>query len=429
LVSGKNEEVAVTKTIFRKQKGIQMNRAVLAVRRVFSGFSCLLVFVFLLSAVPSALAKEPVKIGFMAPYVGVYTKLGKDMDNGFRLGLEEAGFKAGGRPIVMITEDTEGKPELGPTKARKLIENDKVDIIAGIIHSGVALSIRDIVTNAKIPTLITNAGAAELTGRLKSPYIFRASFATGQQDLAGGWYAYTKLGYRRMILIAPDYTAGHDRAEGFSKAFKAEGGEIVDVIYAPLTTTDFGPFLTKIAAKAKSVDAVWIFFTGSGGIRLINQYSEYGLKATTPLFLMGDTVDEVALPAMRDSALGAKNYLHYAHSLKNPENEKFVKAYLAKYKEYPGMFAEQGYVGAKVLVMALDAVKGNLENKEAFLAALRKVKFNAPRGVFRFDANQNVILPIYIGEVKKQDGRYTVVLTGETIPDVDQNWTPDKMKK
>jgi branched-chain amino acid transport system substrate-binding protein len=382
----------------------------------------------LLGATPAAFAKDPIKIGFMAPYVGVFAKSGRDMDNGFRLALEEAGYKAAGRQIIMLSEDDEAKPELGPTKARKLIENEKVQILAGIIHSGVALSVRDIAVNHKVPLIITNAGATELTAKLKSPYIFRVSFSNGQQDLAGGWYAYNKLGLKRMIVLAPDFVAGHEKADGFMKTFKAAGGQVVEELYPPTATNDFGPFLTKIQAKANSADGLWVFFIGSGAIRLVNQYEEYGLKTKVPMFVIGDTVDDTLLPSMKEAAVGIKNYLHYADTIKNPENEKFVKAYRAKYNEYPGVYSEQGYLGAKAILMALEAVKGDVENREAFLAAMRKVKFHAPQGPFSFDANQNAIIPVYIREVRKVDGRYANVDL-DVIPAVDQDWSPAKMKR
>jgi branched-chain amino acid transport system substrate-binding protein len=382
----------------------------------------------ILCAAPPAYAKDPIKVGFLAPFVGVYTQLGVDMDRGFKLYMEEIGYRAGGREIKVVTEDTEGKPELGPTKARKLIENEKVNLLAGIVHSGVAVSIRDIVTDAKVPLIISNAGAPELTGKLKSPYIFRVSFANGQQDLAGGWYAYHKLGFKRMIVIAADYSAGRDKANGFMKYFKEAGGTVVEEIYPPLTTNDFGPYLTKISSRAKGVDAVWSFFSGSGSIRLITQYEEYGLKDTVPLFVIGDTIDDSVLPSMKDAAVGVRSYHQYADTLKNPENEKFVKAYQAKYKVSPGTFSEQGYVAAKVIAMAIDAAKGNLDDKDAFLAALSRLKFNAPRGPFAFDANQNVILPVYIRRVDKVQGQLRNVIL-DSIPDVDQNWTPAKLPK
>jgi branched-chain amino acid transport system substrate-binding protein len=284
------------------------------------------------------------------------------------------------------------------------------------------------VTEKKIPLIITNAGAADLTGKLKSPYIFRVSFANGQTDLAGGWYAYHKMGHKRMSVIAPDYSAGHEKADAFMKTFREAGGKIVDEIYPPLTTTDFGPYLTKIIDKAGENDAVWMFFSGSGAVRLIKQYQEYGLKEKIPLFVQGDTVDDIYFPSMKDSALGAMNYLHYAHTVDTPENRAFVKAYEAKYKEKPWALAYGGYLGAAVIVKALDAVKGDVENRDAFLAALRKVKFNAPAGLFAFDENQNVIINVFIRKVEKAGSGFENKVL-ETIPNVDQEWSPAKMKK
>jgi branched-chain amino acid transport system substrate-binding protein len=370
-------------------------------------------------------ASEPIKIGFMAPYVGVYADLGQDMENGFKLYLDEIGSKAAGREIILLTEDTQAKPELGPSIATKFIDSEKVDIIAGIIHSGVALSIRDIVDQNKVPLIITNAGAAALTGELKSPYIFRTSFANGQQDLAGGWYAYNTLGYKKMIVLAPDYSAGHEKADGFMKSFKAAGGTVAEEIYPPLETSDFASYLTQISSKAGEIDAVWAFFAGSGAIKLINQYAEYGLKDQIPLFILGDTVDDALLPAMGESAVGIQNYLHYSASLDTPVNKAFVDAYMAKYNKQPSLFSEQAYVGAKTIVMALEAVQGDMTDPDAFCAALRTVTFEAPRGPFRFDENQNVIEPVYIREVQMVDGEPLNVVK-YTIPDVSQNWEPPK---
>jgi branched-chain amino acid transport system substrate-binding protein len=376
-------------------------------------------------SMPQALGAGPIKIGFMAPYVGVYTKLGKDMDKGFRLYLDQVGWKAGGRKIELIKTDTEGKPPLGPTKVRELVEKDKVDLLAGIVHSGVAYSIRDYVTEKKIPLILTNAGAPKLTGEKKSAYIFRVSFANGQQDLAGGWYAYNKLGLRKVAVLAPDYSAGHDKANGFMKYFKASGGKVVKQIYPPMGTQDFAPYLAEIRKIAKDIDGTWAFFAGSMSIRFITQYAEYGLNKDAPLFVIGDTVDDAFLPSMRKAALGIKNYLHYAVTLDTPENKKFVAAYEKKYKQEPSMFSEQGYVGAKVIVEAINAVGGKIGDRPKFLAALKKVAFTAPRGPFRFDANQNVIENVYIRKVAKVDGKLLNVVI-DKVPNVDQNWKPPK---
>ena len=137
---------------------------------------------FVFSKTAESAGPEPIRIGFLAPYVGWAAKIGTDMRNGFKLGLEEVGYKAAGRQIVFIDEDTEGKPEVGLVKTRKLVEKDRVDILAGIINSPVAYAIRDYVINRKIPLVITNAGATKLTKEEGNPYIFRTSMANGRRN-------------------------------------------------------------------------------------------------------------------------------------------------------------------------------------------------------------------------------------------------------
>ncbi|MGH7845215.1 MAG: ABC transporter substrate-binding protein [Candidatus Binatia bacterium] len=378
-----------------------------------------------IASVGFAATESPVRIGFLTPFVGVYAKIGKDMDNGFKLDLEQIKHQAGGRNIVLHAEDSEAKPDVGLSKARKLVEKDQVHVLAGIIHSGVAYAIRDYVTGNRIPLVITNAGAERLTSADRSPYIFRVSFSNGQQDRAGGWYAATKAKMRRMILLAPDYSAGHEKAAGFKKTFTAAGGQAVAEIYPPLGSQDFAPFLAQVIAKAGQTDGVWAFFAGSDSIRFINQFAEYGLKEKTKLFVLGDTVDDSILPSMGDAASGVVSYLHYALTLDTPANKRFVAEYRKKYHEDPSMFSEQGYVGARAIVEAMNAVKGDLERKDNFLAALRRVQFEAPRGAFKFDEFQNVINPVYIRKTEKSGARlHSVVI--DKIPNVDQFWEPKK---
>ncbi len=388
----------------------------------------MMIFVFLLSVSGSrgiAEAAEPIKIGFMAPYVGVFTKYGTDMKNGFKQALEEVNYKVAGREVLFIDEDTEGKPEVGLTKTRKLVEKDQVHILAGIISSAVAYAVRDYVIEKKVPLVICNAGATKLTQELRSPFIFRVSFANGQQDSAGGWYAYAKKGVRKIIMMGSDYAAGHEKAGGFKKAFQFMGGEIVQEIYTPLGTTDYAPYLAKVANLVGKADRLWAFYAGSDAIRFTTQYAEYGLKEKIPIFTEAGLTDAANLPSQKESALGIEGYLHYFETVDTPENKRFVKEYKEKYKDTPGSLSENGYVGAKVIVKAIEAVKGKIENQEAFLKALKNVKFNAPRGPFRFDEHQNVVEPVYIIRVEKRDGEYLNVVI-DKIPDVDQYWMPKK---
>ncbi len=387
------------------------------------------IFIFLLSVTlggrGTAEAAEPIKIGFMAPYIGVFAKFGSDLRDGFKFHLDEVKNKVAGREILFLNEDTEGKPEVGLVKTRKLVEKDQVHILAGIISSGVAYAVRDYVISKKIPLVICNAGANKLTQDQRSPFIFRASFANGQQDLAGGWYAYAKMGARKVIMIGSDYAAGHEKADGFKKTFKFMGGEVLEEIYPPLGTTDFAPYLAKIANYVGKADRTWAFFAGSDAIRFVNQYQEYGLKEKLKLFCEEGVTDEANLPSQKEAALGIESYARYSIGYDSPENRRFVKEYQNKYHYDPGSLSEGGYVGAKFIVKALEAVGGKIENQEAFLKALRSVKFEAPRGPIRFDEHQNVIFNTFIQRVGKKDEKYNNYVV-DTIPDVDQYWMPKK---
>jgi branched-chain amino acid transport system substrate-binding protein len=372
-----------------------------------------------------AAAAEPIKIGFMAPYVGVFAKFGADLRDGFKLYLDEVGNKVAGREIIFLNEDDEGKPEVGLVKTRKLVEKDQVHILAGIIASPVAYAVKDYVISNKIPLVICNAGANKLTQQDRNPLIFRSSFANGQQDLAGGWYAYAKMGARKAIFMGSDYAAGREKADGFRKSFTFMGGQVVEETYIPLGTNDYAPYLAKVANHVGKVDILWNFFAGSDAIRFINQYDEYGLKQKLRLFCEEGTIDEANLPSQKEAALGVESYARYAFGYDSAENKRFVQAYQKKYNYDPGSLSEGGYVGAKFIVKALEAVGGKIEDREAFLKALKGIKFEAPRGPIRFDDHQNVIFNTFIQKVAKKDGKYNNVVV-DFIPDIDQYWMPKK---
>jgi branched-chain amino acid transport system substrate-binding protein len=226
-------------------------------------------------------------------------------------------------------------------------------------------------------------------------------------------------------MIGSDYAAGHEKADGFMKTFKFMGGEVAEEIYPPLGTSDYAPYIAKIANLVGKTDRLWTFFQGSDAVRFVTQYAEYGLKEKIPIFTEAGVVDQANLPSQRDAALGIEGYMQYFETVDTPENKTFYKVYREKYNDIPGSLSEGGYVGGKAVVKALEAVKGNIEDQDAFLKALKAVKFAAPRGPFLFDEYQNVIEPVYICRIEKKGGDYVNAVI-DMIPDIDQNWMPKK---
>jgi len=384
----------------------------------------LLLFFFILTAGCSGdkttqPEQNPIKIGLLVPYTGVFASNGYDITRGIELYFDEIGWKAAGLEIKLLKEDSEMKGPVALQKARRLVESEQIDILTGIVSSSVAYALRDYIVANEVPLILANAGAAELTKEQGSKYIFRVSFANGQYEYPMGDYVFNELKLGKITVLAPDYAAGHEKAQGFMDGFKTSGGEIIQEIYPPLGTTDFGPYLAQIN---KDADAVWVHFSGTDSISFVNQYAEYGLKDKIPLLSSGDLVDESSLPHQGDAPIGIISSHHYSAALNTPENQKYVKDYRAKYNDDPNMFSEQGYVAARVTVEAIEALEGDISDTEKLLSSIKKVEFKAPRGPFSFDPKtQNVIFDTYIRKTEKIDGklRNTVI---HTIPADKNPW-------
>ena len=382
-----------------------------------------LVGLAVLLAAPAAQAQGPVKIGFIYADSGVFAQVGIDMRDGFLLYWGETGNKAGGRAVELLLE-TKGsnKPDEALTKARKLVERDKIQVLGGIVSSPVGYALRSYVIAQKMPLVIMNAGADGLTQKQRSEYIFRSSYANCQSAHPLGDWAY-KQGYRKAVIIGSDFAAGHESVGPFARVFTEAGGQIIQEIYPPLGAPDFAPYLAQVRRDA---DVVSVFFAGADAIRFVKQYAEYGLKGKIPLIGKGSITDEVILPSQGDTALGIISTLQWSATLETPANKRFVEAYSAKFKRLPTQFAEQGYVGAQMVAQALDAIKGNVENQEAFLAALKKVEVDAPRGKVKLDAYNNPVHPVYVLKAERKGGALQNSVIG-AYPNVSQfwKWTPE----
>src|SRR5690242_776957 len=219
----------------------------------------------------TASAQGSIKIGVVGPGSGPYTIIGEEVRNGFDLYLSEIGGQAAGRKLEMIYEDTQAKPDVGLTKVKKLVEKDGVAFLGGVVSSSVAYALRDYVVAQKLPLVVTVASADGLTQQGAAPNIFRTNSSGSQVSHPFGQWLYEKAGYRRMVLIAPNYAMGYEQTGGFARTFVEAGGKIVKVLYPPMGAPDFSPFLTSF--DASSTDAVGAVFAGSDAIKFVKQYA------------------------------------------------------------------------------------------------------------------------------------------------------------
>jgi len=397
------------------------------IARLFSVLVGLVVAMVLSGAALVAEAqREPIRIGLLNPITGPLAVNGSEINEGIKFYWEdEMRGQVAGRPVRLIVEDTEGKPDVGLTKARKLAESDRVHLILGPVSSAVAVAIRDYVTERKVPTIITQATANQLTAEKASPVLFRSAMSSYQQEAAGGWYVAAKLGHKRIAVVGLDYVAGHEQVDGFIKTFMESGGQSAEKVLMPLGAMDVAPYITRIQSKAGELDAVVAILWGPSAPQWLKTFQDYGLKGKLPLLALGETVSETYLQKVGDAALGIVSWMSYAPTVDTAENKRFVQAFTQKYRKEPVYNNHLGYLAAKAGGEAMKAVSGNVEDQARFLEALRKVRFEAPGGSFRFDDKQNAVIPTYIRRVEKVGGKLQNTVF-DVVRDVDQFWKPPK---
>ena len=363
--------------------------------------------------------KEPVRIGIIYTNTGPLAQLGIDMRDGVLLYWSQVGNKVAGRRVEILAEATgSNKPDEGLTKAKKLVERDRAQLLGGIIETPVAYALRPYVNEKKVPLLIMNAGADGLTQKQRSDYIFRSSFSNSQASHPLGDYIY-KQGHRKMVIMASDFAAGHEHIGGVAKTFVAAGGQVIQEIYPALGVSDFAPYLAQIRRDA---DVVSTAIFGADAARFVAQYAEYGLKGKIPILAKGGLTDEGFLEKLGDAAIGIVVSYHYSSALDTAENRRLAELWEKQYHRPLTPLAEQGYVGSQILARALEAVKGDVENLDAFLAALKKAEIEAPRGKMKLDAFHNPVQTTYMLRTERKGGVLQNVPIA-TYPNVGQFWT------
>lgn len=366
--------------------------------------------------------KGPIKVGVLLPFTGIFAPNGEDVLTGMKIYLDSVHYEAGGRKIQLIIEDEQGKPDVGLTKARKLVESDKVDVLTGIISSGVALAVNGYMRTQNVPFVVSgDAGVNDLTmpGKLHNTHLVRTSQTGRTPGATAADWGFKKMGWRKASVISSDYAGGLEVAGSFAQLFCQLGGKVVQEQYPPLGTNDYGPFLTNLD---RSVDVVVSFIPGADGLRFGKQFLETGIKEKTPLMdIYGQVAYEPNLVQYGDAGVGILSALHYTSEINTPLNKDFVKQFRERLHRTPADNGPDGWVGARTIVEAANAIKGDAENVPKFMDALMHVKFPSPKGDISLDKYGNVIQTMYIRKVEKVNGQYVNVPVA-SYPHQDQFW-------
>jgi branched-chain amino acid transport system substrate-binding protein len=353
----------------------------------------------------AAPAQPKVKIGFMLPYTGTYAALGNAITNGFKLYVDENGGKLGGREVEYYTVDDESDPAKAPDNASKLIKRDKVDVLVGTVHSGVALAMAKVARENNTLLIVPNAGAGDLTGPLCSANLFRTSFTMWQSGYAMGKVA-AEQKKKTAVTLTWKYAAGEESVGGFREAFEAGGGKILKAMTLPFPQVEFQPYLTEIAALKP--DIVYVFFAGGGAAKFVKDYAAAGLKSTIPLYGAGFLTDGT-LEAQGEAADGLLTTLHYGDGLTNAKDKAFRASYQKAYKVDPDVYAMQGYDSAQMLAVGIQAVSGDLAKRAEMVAAMESAKIDSPRGTMTMSKAHNPVNDIYLRKVEGKQNKVIAV--------------------
>ena len=361
--------------------------------------------------------KDTIRIGMESVLSGAYAQPGTDYLNGAKLYLEQVGNTMAGRKVEFWAEDEEANPSVALSKAKRLVEMRKIQIFAGPLMANDGYAVYPYLESKRIP-MIFGTSSDDVTQRKRSKWVVRGVYTVSQAPHALADYAYRVLGYRKISIIAADYSFGWENAGGFQKVFEDMGGKILQKIWYPFNINDFSPVIGQVSPDA---DAVFTMLGGKQATMLLKQYQQYGLKEKIPIIGSMPITDESVLPSMGDEALGIITAGIYSAALDTPINKDFVKKYKERFGKVPSSYSEHPYTFMRWIHVVADALKGDLSNPEKTMDALRKAQFETPRGPFKLDDYGNPTQNIYVRKVERVGGELqnTVIYT---YREVSQFW-------
>lgn len=357
-----------------------------------------------------AMAQDPVRIGFITTLSGGGGYLGQDIRDGFNLFVEMNDGRLGGVPVEVVVEDDAVNPGTGRQIADRFMNDMGINLLTGIVFSNVASAVVPEVLDSGALYVSPNAAPTAFAGEGCHPNYFVLSWQNESHHEAAGVNA-SLLGYRRMVILAPNYVGGIDALEGFKRRFE---GEIIREIYTQLDQTDFSAEMAQIRSLAP--DAVFQFHPGGLGIAFLRQYEQAGLLETIPMVVPGPSMDHAVVQSVGSAALGLNVTSQWNDDLDNEANQTFVSAFRERFGRMPTLYASQGYDTAQAIGAALRITGGSTDDTEAFRAAMLQADFPSVRGPFSFGRNQHPVQNWYSMRVEADaEGNPRLVTTGIII--------------
>lgn len=343
------------------------------------------------------------KVGMITTLSGGGAGLGIDVRDGFMLAVNQSG----NTNIEVVIEDDQRKPEIAVQLADKMIQSEKVDVMTGIIFSNLAMAVIPAATAQGKFYLSPNAGPSALAGRGCHPNYFNVAWQNDNLHEAAGAYA-NSAGYTNSFILAPNYPAGQDALTGYKRQY---GGALAGEVFTKLGQTDYAAEIAQI--RASGADSVFFFLPGGMGISFLKQYADSGVDI--PVVGPAFSFDQGILQAVGAAALGVVNTSQWNKDIDNATNAAFVESFQAEYGRLPSLYASQGFDTANLLLSAM--ASADVNDADAFRAALKAADFASTRGDFAFADNHHPIQDIYVREVIQEGDVFTNRIIGTALTD------------
>jgi len=349
---------------------------------------------------------QPVKIGLLATLEGPFAAGGADGMRGAELALKQRGGQVAGRKVEIIKASSDAKPDVAVNATRKLVEQDKVDIMVGPLSGSEGIAVKDYAKTQPNTTFINGASGAQATTLVDPAPNFYRFNTEGAQWMSGLGKAAIDKGYKRVMVIAEDYAFPYSQVQGFMTEFCRLGGKVPSKAWVPLGGKDYSSVIARIP---KDVDALLVVLGGADAVNFLTQYESAG--GDKPMLGGSITVSQDVLNykgKRRDSLVGTMSAGPVADAYDGAEWKAFVADYQKNYPvsaggfPSPSLFAYVYYVNMKAALDGLDAVKGDLSGGQAkYREALSKMVLKTPTGDVKLDGNRQAIGSTFVTEVVK----------------------------
>jgi branched-chain amino acid transport system substrate-binding protein len=339
----------------------------------------------------------------IAPITGAFAGLAEHNVLGVRLALEEVDYVIAGRPVQLFIEDDQINADVAIEKARALVNRDHVHVIIGPLSGGVSLAVKNAASEWPDVTILPNGAANMITMGEIAPNVYRTAFAAGQPMYKLAEWA-LENDIDTVATIGEDYAFPWDQVGGFAYNFCKLGGTIPKDFWTPTGTADYSSIISEIATM--DVDAVLVTYGGTDAINFVKQMDEFGLLDTVRILGGSSFGDATTLAEVGELLEGTVSGSLYSGYLQHPEFLEFDARVMERIGVPSALFSENFYVGMKMTIMAIEAIDGNVEDQDAFRAALAGIEMVAPRGPISWDEYHNIVGPMYLNQVELVDGVY-----------------------